>query len=102
MTEDLIIKAINDLSNAIKGSNNLGNDTKLEASTQLTTALQPGNKLPLGQASNHAPRVQIDVPPRVQIDTPPRVLFNTEENQEHQFNVNTAPQSIVESPTVST
>ena len=51
--------------------------TQLEAITRLTTALQPGNKLPLGQASNHAPRVQIDVPPRVQNDLPPRVRIDT-------------------------
>jgi hypothetical protein len=73
-TEDLIIKAIQDLTNAIKGNNNKGNNTQIEAIKQLTTALQPRNQLPLEQAGNNAPpRVQTDTSSRVQIVAPPRV-----------------------------
>ena len=100
-TEDLIIKAIQDLTNAVKGNNKLGNNTQLEAITQLTMALQPRNQLTLGQASNNAPpRVQTDASPRVQTDASPRVHFDIEANEEQQFDTNAAPtQLIVESPT---
>jgi len=99
-TEYLIIKAIQDWTNAIKGSNNKGNNTQIESIKQLTTALQPRNQLPLGQAGNNAfPRVQTNTSPRVQIVAPPRVQFNIEANTEIQFDANAAPQLIVESPT---
>jgi hypothetical protein len=115
MTEDLIIKAIQDLTNAVKGNNKLGNNTQIEAITQLTTSLHPRNQLPLGQTGKNAPprvqtdtsprvqtvtppRVQTDTSPRVQIVTPPRVHFNIEANK-IQFDANAAPQLIVESPT---
>jgi hypothetical protein len=85
-TEDLIIKAIQDLTNAVKGNNKLGNNTQFEAITRLTTALQPRNKLPLGQTSNHAPpREKINAPPRVQIVAPPKVHFDIEANEYLQF-----------------
>ena len=88
-TEDLIIKANQDLTNVIKRNNKPGNNTQIEAIKQLTTALQPRNQLPLRQASNNAPpRVQTNKSPRVQIDAPPRVQFNIEANEEIQFNAN--------------
>ena len=59
MPEDLAIKAIQDLSNAIKRGKNLGGNTQIEAIKGLTNALRPGNQLPL-QA--HSPRVQIEAP----------------------------------------
>ena len=73
MTEDLVIKAIQDLSNAFKGGKNLNDNTQIEAITRLTNALRPGNELPLQERS---PRVQVDAPPRVQVDAPPRVQFD--------------------------
>jgi hypothetical protein len=91
MTEDLVIKAIQDLSNAIKGGKNLGGNTQIEAITRLTNVLRPGNKLPLHA---HSPRVQFDAPPRVQ--------FNTEANQELPFDAGLPPQLIAESSTAST
>ena len=71
--EDLVIKAIQDLSNAIKGGKKLGSNTQIEAIKGLTVALCPGNQMPL-QA--HSPRVRIEAPPRVQIDAPPRVQID--------------------------
>ena len=67
---------------------------QIEAITQLTTALQPRNQLPLGQKCNNtfprvqtdaSPRVQTDASPRVQIVAPPRVHFNIEANKEIQI-----------------
>ena len=69
-TEDLVIKAIQDLSNAIKGGKKLGSNTQIEAIKGLTDALHPGNQMPLPA---HSPRVRIEAPPRVQIDASPRV-----------------------------
>ena len=46
-TEDLVIKAIQDLSNAIKGGKNLGGNTQIKAIKGLTNSLRPGNQLPL-------------------------------------------------------
>jgi hypothetical protein len=86
-TEDLVIKAIQDLSNAFKGGKNLGDNTQIEAITRLTNALRPGNELPLQERS---PRVQVDAPPRVQIDAPPRLQFDL-----------LPPRLIVESQTTS-
>ncbi len=65
--EDLVIKTIQDLSNAIKGGKKLGNNSNTQINTikGLTNALHPGNQLPI-QA--HSPRVHIDAPPRVQIE----------------------------------
>ncbi len=102
-TEDLIIKAIQDLTNVIRGNNKPGNkpgnNSQIKAIKQLTTALQPRNQLPLGKASNNAPpRVQTDASPRVQIVAPPRVQFNIEANEDIQFDANEAPQLIVEPP----
>jgi len=102
-TEDLIIKAIQDLTNVIRGNNKPGNkpgnNSQIEAIKQLTTALQPRNQLPLGKASNNAPpRVQTDASPRVQIIAPPRVQLNVEANEDIQFDANETPQSIVEPP----
>ena len=80
-TEDLVIKAIQDLSNAFKGGKNLNDNTQIEAITRLTNALRPGNELPLQERSPRVqvdapPRVQVDAPPRVQVDAPPRVQFD--------------------------
>ena len=75
--KDLVIKAIQDLSNAIKGGKYLGDNTQIDAIKGLTDALRPGNQLSL-QA--HSPRVQIKAPPRVQFDAPPRVQFNIGSN----------------------
>jgi len=72
-TEDLVIKAIQDLSTAIKGGKKLGTNTQIEAIKGLTDALRPGHQMPL-QA--HSPRVRIEAPLRVQIDAPPRVQIN--------------------------
>ena len=91
-TEDLVIKMIQDLSNAIKGGKNPGGNTQIEAITQLTNTLWPGNELPLHA---HSPRVQIDAPPRVQFDAPPRVQFNIGGNEEIQFDAGPPPQLIV-------
>ena len=106
-TEDLVIKTIRDLSNAIKGGKNLGSSTQIEAITRLTNALRPGNELPLHDRSPRVqidtpPRVQFDAPPRVQIDAPPMVQFNTEANQELPFDADTIPRLIVESLAAST
>jgi hypothetical protein len=95
-TEDLVIKAIQDLSNAIKGDKNLGGNTQIKAIKGLTDALHPGNQLPL-QA--HSLRVQIQAPPRVQFDAPPRVQFNTGSNEEIPFDAGSPPQLIVTSST---
>jgi len=89
--EDLVIKAIQDLSNAIKRGKNLGGNTQIEAIKGLTDALCPGNQFPL-QA--HSPRVQIEAPPRVQ--------FNIGGNEEIPFDAGPPPQLIVTSSTAST
>ncbi len=94
-----MIKAIQDLSNSIKGGKNLGGNTQIKAITQLTDALRPGNKFPLHARS---PRVQIDAPPRVQFAAPPRVQFNIVGNEELPFDAGLPPQLIVESSTAST
>jgi hypothetical protein len=107
-TDDLVIKAIHDLTIAIKGNNDLRNDAQSEATTKLANALRPGNKFPIQQASERQPRVQQEQvqqkhepltihPPRVQIDTPPRLRFNLGANEEQPFDANTPPQLIVES-----
>jgi hypothetical protein len=98
-TEDLVIKAIQDLSNAIKGGRDLGGNTQIKAIKGLTNVLRPGNQLPL-QA--HSPRVQIKAPPRVQFDAPPRVQFNIGGNDEIPFDVESPHQLIVKSFTAST
>jgi hypothetical protein len=86
-----MIKAIQDLSNAIKGSKNLGGNTQIEAITRLTNALRPGNKLPLHAHSS-----------RVLIDAPPRVQFNIGGNDKLPFDAGSPPQLIVESSPAST
>jgi len=106
-TEDLVIKAIQDLSNAIKGGKNLGVDTQSEAIKGLTNALHPGNQLPLQAHSPRVqiqapPRVQFDTPPRVQFDAPPRVQFNISGNEEIPFDAGSPPRLIVTSSTAST
>jgi hypothetical protein len=106
-TDDLVIKAIHDLTIAIKGNKDPRNDTQSKAITKLANALRPGNKFPI-QASDHQPRVQQEQvqlkhepltihPPRVQIYTPPRVWFDLGANEEQPFDANTPPQLIVES-----
>ena len=99
-TEDLIIKAIQDFSQAIKGSKKLGSNTQIDAIQGLTDALQPGHQLPL-QAPRvqfeASPRVQVDTPPRVQIDTPTRVQFCG--NEEIPADAVLPPRLIVTSPT---
>ena len=47
MTEDLVIKAIQDLSNAIRGGKKLSSNTQIDAIKGLTNALCPGYQLPL-------------------------------------------------------
>ena len=82
-TEDLVIKAIQDLSNAIKGGKKLGSNTQIDAIKGLTDALRPGHQIPLQTHSPRMPpRVQIDTPPRVQVDAPPRVQFDFGGNEE--------------------
>jgi len=95
MNKDLVIKAIQDLSNAIKGGKNLGGNTQIEAIKGLTDALHhPRNQLPF-QA--HSPRVQIQAPPRVQFDAPPRVQFKIGGNEEIPFDAGSPSQLIVTS-----
>jgi len=103
-TEDLVIKAIKDLSNAIKGGKNHGGNTQIEAIKGLTDALHPGNQLahsPRVQIQA-PPRVQFDAPPRVQFDAPPRVQFNISGNEEIPIDAGSPPQLIVTSSTAST
>jgi len=105
-TEDQVIKAIQDLSNAIKGGTKHGSNTHIDAIKGLTNALRPGNQLPLQAHSPRVcieapPRVQIDAPPRVQIDATPRVQFDIGSNEEIPFDAGLPPQLIVTSPTVS-
>jgi hypothetical protein len=107
-TDDLVIKAIHDLTIAIKDNKNQINDAQSKAITKLANALRPGNKFPIQQASERRPRVQQEQiqqkhepltihPPRVQIYTPPRVRFNLGANEEQPFDANTPPQLIIES-----
>jgi hypothetical protein len=63
-TEDMVTKAIQDLSNAIRGGNH-SNNTQMDVIACLTHALRPGNKSSIQQASARSPRVQIDAPPRI-------------------------------------
>ena len=51
MTDDLVNKAIHDLTIAIKGNKGPRNDAQSEAITKLVNALRPGNKFPIQQAS---------------------------------------------------
>eukprot|EP00804_Cyclotella_cryptica_P001028 CCRYP_008343-RA/>CCRYP_008343-RA protein AED:0.62 eAED:0.41 QI:0/0/0/1/0/0/2/0/182 len=44
--------------NAIRGSNDAGNDVQAEAIKTLATALESGNQLPIQQAAECCPRVQ--------------------------------------------
>ncbi len=108
MTDDLVIKAIHDLTIAIKGNKDPRNNAQSEAITKLANALRPGNEFPIQEASERWPRVQQEQvkqkhepltihPPRVQIDTPPRVRFDLGANEEQPFDANTPPQLIVES-----
>ena len=106
-TEDLVIKAIQDLSNAITGGKKPGSNTQIDAIKKLTDALQPGNRLPLQPHSPRMnveapPRVQFDTPPRVQVDAPPRVQFNIDGNEEIPFDAGSPSQLIVTSSTAST
>ena len=99
-TEDLVIKAIQDLSNAIKGGKKLGSNTQIDAIKGLTDALRPGNQIPLQTHSPRMPpRVQIDTPPRVQVDAPPRVQFDFGGNEEIPTDAGSPPRLIVTSPT---
>ncbi len=50
-TDDLVIKAIHDLTIAIKGNKDPRNDAQSKAITKLANALRPGNKFPIQQAS---------------------------------------------------
>lgn len=105
-TEDLVVKAIQDLSNAIKGGQARGGNTQIDALKGLTDALRPGHKMPL-QAhsprvqSEATPRVQIEAPPRVQFDAPPRVQFDVGGNEEVPFDATLPSRLIVESSTAS-
>jgi hypothetical protein len=92
-TANLTIKAIHDLTNAIKGNKDPRNDAQSKAITKLANALKPRNIFPIQQASERQPRVQQEQvqeknepltihPPRMQIDTPPRVRFNLGANEE--------------------
>ncbi len=95
-TEDLVIKAIQDLSNAIKGGKKFGCNTQIDTIKGLTNALRPGNQLPLQAHSPRvhieaSPRVQFDAPPRVQVDAPPRVQFDISGNKEIPFDVGSPP-----------
>ncbi len=103
-----MIKAIHDLTIAIKGNKDPRNDAQSKAITKLANALRPGNKFPIQQASECWPRVQQEQvqqkhepltihPPRVQIDTPPRVQFDLGANEEQPFDATTPPRLIVES-----
>jgi hypothetical protein len=105
-TDDLMIKAIHDLTIAIKGNKDPRNDVQSEAITKLANALRPGNEFPTQQASEHQPRVQQEQvqqkhepltihPPKVQIYTPPSVRFDLEASEEQPFNANMPPQLIV-------
>jgi hypothetical protein len=107
-TDDLMIKAIHDLTIAIKGNKDPSNDAQSKEITKLANALRPGNKFPVQQVSERQPRVQQEQvqqkhepltihPPRVQIDTPPRVRFDLSANEEQPFDANMPPQLIVES-----
>ncbi len=49
-----VVKAIQDLSNAIKDGSKLGSNTQMDAIKGLTDALRPGNQMPLHA---HSPRV---------------------------------------------
>ncbi len=108
MTDALVIKAIHDLTIAIKRNKDPRNNVQRKAITKLANALRPGNKFPIQQASECQPRVQQEQvqqkhepltihPPRVQIDTPPKVRFDLGANEEQPFDANMPPQSIVES-----
>jgi hypothetical protein len=107
-TDNLVIKAIHDLTNAIKGNKDPRNNAQSKAITKLANALRPGNIFPIQQASEHRPRVQQEQvqeknepvtinPPRMQIDTPPRVRFDLGANEEQPFDPTTPPQLIVAS-----
>ncbi len=104
-TDDLVIKAIHDLTIAIKENKDPKNDAQSKAITKLVNALRPGNEFPIQQASERQPKVQQEQiqkpltihPPRVQTYTPPRVRFNLGANEEQPFDANTPPQLIVES-----
>jgi hypothetical protein len=108
MTDNLVIKAIHDLTNTIKGNKDPRNDAESEAITTLANALRPGNIFPIQQASEHQPRVQQEQvqeknepltinPPRMQINTPPRVWFDLSVNEEQPFDSTMASQLIVAS-----
>jgi hypothetical protein len=103
-TEDLVIKAIQDLSNAIKGGSKLGSNAQMDAIKGLTDALRPGNQMPLHTHTPRvhveaSPRVHIAAPPRVQVNAPPRVQFNIEGNKEiHPDTSPAPPRLIVTSP----
>ncbi len=101
-----MIKAIQDLSNAIKGGKKLGSNTQIDAIKGLTNALRHGNQLPLQAHSPRVhieapPRVQFDAPPRVQVDAPPRVQIDIGSNEEIPFDAGSPPRLIVTSPTAS-
>ena len=113
-TEDLVVKAIQDLSNAIKGGQARGGNTQIDALKGLTDALRPGHKLPLQAHSPRVqseatprvqieapPRVQFDAPPRVQFDAPPRVQFDIGGNEAIPFDMTLPPRLIVKSSTAS-
>jgi hypothetical protein len=102
-TDNLVIKAIHNLTNAIKGNKDPRNDVQSKAITKLANALRPGNIFPIQQASECQPRVQQEQvqeknepltinPPRMQIDTPPRVRFDLGANEEQPFDPTTPPQ----------
>jgi hypothetical protein len=57
-TDDLVIKAIHDLTIAIKGNKDPRHGAQSEAITKLVNALRPGNKFPIQQASERRPRMQ--------------------------------------------
>lgn len=107
--EDLVIKAVQDLTNVIKGSSNSKDDAQIEAIQRIAAALKPGNQLPIEQAAERRQRIQREQiqaekspltvqPPRVQTAPPPRVRFDLEANEERPFKSTEPPQLIVKSP----
>ncbi len=109
-TDDLVIMAIQDLTNAIKENKDPRNNAQSKAITKLANALRPGNIFPIQQASERRPRVQQEQVqeknepltinlPRIKIDTPPRVRFDLGANEEQPFDPTMPPQLTVASST---
>ena len=80
MPADAVIKALQDLTHAIKGERNVKGEAQLVASAQLQQAFLPGHTL-IPKRYNPPPRTLPQQAPRVETEQPradpPRVHFET-------------------------